>query len=643
MKFSFGRKILLGYSIIILLLIVIICLAEYYIFELGSASQAILRENYESILASENMLGAIERQDSSIILRLFKKTDETLQQFKENEGVFYQWLARAKDNITIQGEADIINRIERNYARFLTLFAQFEKLSEEDPDTADRARTSGLLGEAIVLTEAAQLYQNGIYKQFLKVRSDCVELRELNQKFMYQASANARRLASSSALSTLIVGIVVIIFGFAFSLIISRIVVKPVRTLTNAAVKVGEGDLEITIPVGRCRGIELPYAGGDEIGILALEFNKMVERVKEFQDMNVSQIVSEKKKSEAIVRSITDGIIVCDSQMRITAINPVAEHIFGVFQSDAINKPFLEVTRQEVLFEYLQEASQTGNTPKISEDVITLNVDSNENHYRFAITPIKGENAEFYGIVVLLQDITKLKELDMMKSEFIMMASHELRTPLTSIAMGVNLVLEETAGEINEKQRTLLQAAHEELNRLKSLVNDLLELSKIEQGKMEMEFQDVAIQALCTKAFNVIKPQAQEKKISFSLEPEMPDVKVHADAGRITWVITNLLGNAVRYTDSGGWIKLKSEVGGDWAFVSVMDNGAGIPREYQSKIFDKFVQLTNDKAGGSGLGLAISKEIIHEHGGSIWVESEVGEGSTFTFTLPMVKRMVNKP
>lgn len=622
MQFSFGRKILFGYGIIILLLIVIIGLAEYYIFRLGSASQAILRENYESILAAENMLGAIERQDSGIILRLFKKTDETLQQFKENEGIFYQWLARAKDNITIQGEADIVNRIEKNYARFLALFAQFEKLSEEDPDA----------GEVIVLTEAARFYQDEIYKQFLKIRDDCVELRELNQKFMYQASANARRLASSSALSTLIVGIAVIIFGLAFSLLISRIVVRPVKTLTNAAVKVGEGDLEITIP----------DAGGDEIGILAKEFNKMVKRVKEFQDMNVSQIVSEKKKSEAIVRSITDGIIVCDSQMRITAINPVAEHILGVPQSDVINKPFLEVTRQETLFEYLQEASQTGNTPSISEDVITLNVDGNENHYRFAITPIKSENAELYGIILLLQDITKLKELDKMKSEFIMMASHELRTPLTSIEMGVKLVLEETAGEINEKQRTLLQAAHEELNRLKALVNDLLELSRIEQGEMEMEFQDVEIQALCTKAFNIIKPQAQDKKISLSLEEKMPDVKVRADASKVMWVITNLLGNAVRYTDSGGWIKLKSEVGGDWVFVSVQDNGAGIPREYQSRIFDKFVQLKNDKAGGSGLGLAISKEIIRAHGGTIWVESEVGEGSTFTFTLLVVKRTVSQ-
>jgi len=614
MKFTFGRKILLGYGVIILLLIVIVSLAEYHIFRLGSASQEILKENYESILASENMISAIERQDSYIILRLLEKSDQTLEQFKRNEGIFYQWLARAKDNITIQGEADILNRTEEGYASFLTLFIQQEKLNTD------------LIGNAAQMKEAVELFRDKIHTQFLEIRNDCIALRELNQDMMYQASANARGLASRSAISTLVVGIVVIIFGLAFSLIILRIVIKPVKSLTNAAQKVGDGNLSINIP----------KTAGDEIGILALEFNKMVKSLREFQEMNVSQIVSEKKKSEAIVRSIKDGIIICDSKMRITSINSIAGHIFGVSESDVINKPFLEVTRQETLFEYLQETAK-GKTPSVDEDVITVAVDGHEKHYRFAILPIKGESSEFYGIVIFLQDITRLKELDKMKSEFVMMASHELRTPLTSIEMGVKLVLEENVGELNAQQRTLLQAAQEELDRLKVLVNDLLELSRIEQGNIEMDFDDVDIQTLCARAFNIVQPQAQDKEISFSLDLEKPDVKVRADVSKIIWVITNLLGNAVRYTERGGWIKLKPQVSGDWAYISVTDNGTGIPLEYQSKIFDKFVQLKGEEARGSGLGLTIAREIVRAHGGSIWVESEVNKGSTFTFTLPVVQ------
>ena len=619
MKNKFGQKILLGYGLIILLLIIIVGLAEYHISRLGSASQDILKENYESILASENMIGAIERQDSSIILSLFDDSYETLEHIKKNEGVFYQWLTRAKDNITIQGEVDILNKIEDGYASFLALLTRLESFNSESTSNS-----------AAPMKEAVELYQNEIHPQFLKIRNNCIALRELNQNMMYQASSNARSLASRSAISTLIVGVIVIIFGLSFSLLILRIVVNPIKSFTHAAVKVGDGDLSVKIP----------KMGRDEIGVLAMEFNKMVKSLREFQEMNVSQIVSEKKKSEAIVRSIKDGIIICDSKMRITSINSIAGHIFGVSESNAINKPFLEVTRQEILFEHLQEIIK-GKKPSTDEDVISVKVDGRENHYKFTILPIEGESSEFYGIVIFLQDITRLKELNKMKSEFVMIASHELRTPLTSIEMGVKLVLEERVGKINEKQKTLLHASQEELDRLKNLVNDLLELSRIEQGNIEMEFDDIEIQTLCTRAFNTVKPQAQNKEISFSLDLGKPKLIVRADLSKIIWVITNLLGNAVRYTDKGGWVKLKSDVSGDWAFISVMDNGAGIPLIYQSKIFDKFVQLKNKETQGSGLGLAIAKEIVRAHRGTIWVESKINEGSTFTFTLPIVHRTEN--
>jgi two-component system, NtrC family, sensor histidine kinase KinB len=635
MKFPFGRKILLGYGIIILLLIGIIGLAAHYISRLESASQAILRDNYERILAAENMLEAIEQQDGSMILHLLFKTDETLDQFRENEGVFYQWLVRAKDRFTIADEVAILNRIEKGYARFLTLFLQFEMRYGEIADDVSAGVIPDNQDELLIPRQAARFYRDEMYTQLLTIRNDCLALREMNQNRMYQAIAAAHRLASRSVLSMLIIGVVVISFGLAFSRIVTRIVVRPVNLLTNAAVKVSEGDLEVTIPEN----------GQDEIGMLASRFNNMVKKVKAFQEINLSQVISEKKKLEAIVLSLSEGIIVCDAQMRVTAINPVAEQIFQVREPDALNKPFLEVLQQievkqksqsvETLFEYLREVSQTWNMPSIHEDIITLDVGGVDKHYQFSITPIKSENARPYGVVVLLQDITKLKELDQMKSEFIMLASHELRTPLTSLAMSVGLLLDETAGEINDKQRTLLQVAHEELNRLKRLVNELLELEKIERGKLELDFEAVEIHGLCVKALNVMKPQAQAKEISLSIECGIPDVRVHADAGKTMLVIMNLLDNAVRYTDSGGWVKLKLEVGGDWVFVSVQDNGPGIPAEDQSKIFDKFVQLATDNAGGAGLGLTIAKEITHAHGGAIWVESEVEAGSTFTFTLPM--------
>jgi NtrC-family two-component system sensor histidine kinase KinB len=238
-----------------------------------------------------------------------------------------------------------------------------------------------------------------------------------------------------------------------------------------------------------------------------------------------------------------------------------------------------------------------------------------------------------------LRDVTRLTELDRLKSEFVMTASHELRTPLTSIGMSIKLLLEKSMEKLDEKERQLLLVAHEDLERLKTLVNNLLDLSKIEAGRMEMEFENISIDNLCQNAADVLKTQIDAKGVHFTLDlqPHLPNVK--ADANKIIWVLTNLISNALRYTDSGRHIRLSAERIGPYVHVSVTDNGPGIPFEAQSKIFDKFVQIKSDRAlGGSGLGLTICREIVRAHGGTIWLDSTPGEGSTFTFTLPIVEK-----
>jgi NtrC-family two-component system sensor histidine kinase KinB len=242
------------------------------------------------------------------------------------------------------------------------------------------------------------------------------------------------------------------------------------------------------------------------------------------------------------------------------------------------------------------------------------------------------------SIVLLLRDVTRLKELDRLKSEFVMTASHELRTPLTGMEMSVELLRESATAKLDEKERRLLGAAREEILRLKALVNDLLDISKIEAGRMEMDFDRAVVEGLLEKVVAVLKNQADEKGIELSAkaQPGLPPVR--ADVNKITWVLTNLVSNALRYTEPGGWIRLHAERVGPQLHLSVADNGEGIPYEYQSRVFDKFVQVRGQRAtGGSGLGLAICKEIVRAHGGTIWVDSTPGKGSTFTFTLPVIE------
>lgn len=247
---------------------------------------------------------------------------------------------------------------------------------------------------------------------------------------------------------------------------------------------------------------------------------------------------------------------------------------------------------------------------------------------------MRGKTGSLLGVVLLLRDVTRLTELDRLKSEFVMIVSHELRTPLTSIGMSIKLLLEKAMVKLNEKEQQLLSAADEDLQRLKTLVNNLLDLSKIEAGKMEMEFESVSVLTLCENVTKFLKNQVDSKGVDLTLTLPSNLPKVRADANKITWVLTNLLSNSLRYTDRGGQIRLSAEQLGPYVHLSVSDNGAGIPYEEQSKIFDKFVQIKSEKTlGGSGLGLTICKEIVHAHGGTIWVDSTPGKGSTFTFTF----------
>jgi len=357
------------------------------------------------------------------------------------------------------------------------------------------------------------------------------------------------------------------------------------------------------------------------------ELNKVIE-----------QVMAEKRKSESIIRSIDDGIVLIDAECKVTDMNPMAGTILQGKPEEVRNRHFLEVIKNEKLFNYVKQSIETGKPPQIEEkqNVLTVERDGERRHFQFSITPVHGRMDSLLGVVLLLRDVTRLAELDRLKSEFVMTASHELRTPLTSIGMSIDLLLESTPKKLNDKEQQLLSAAHEDLLRLKGLVNNLLNLSRIEAGKMEMEFSAHPVRPLVEKVAASFTIQAEKKEavLSFDLPEGLPPMK--ADANQITWVLTNLIGNALQFTPKGGNIRLGAEAFGPFIQISVSDNGPGIPYEYQSKIFDKFVQVKSDNVlGGSGLGLAICKEIVHAHGGTIWVDSAPGAGSTFRFTVPI--------
>lgn len=560
------------------------------------------------------MVDALERQDSGILLVFLGEAEEGTMQFRSAEALFLQWLARAKDNITIQGEAKLVQSIERDYTKYRMQFSGLTDLR-----SAEQAPSMFRKG----------MYQESVYPLFAKIRNACIDLRNLNEKTMYAASVQAGHVARRAIWSTAGVAASALIIALVFSLLISERIVRPLRRLMEASRTIAAGDYAVQVPVET----------GDELGRLAEEFNRMAAQLASYHEMDIEQIISEKQKSEAILASIEDGLVVLDTDLKVTGINPAARNMLGSPFNESTSLDCSDLLREPRICDLIKKTIETGTQPGIGEEerIITLDGGGHPRHYLFSITTIRSKERTLSGVVLLLRDVTRLKEVEHLKSEFVMAASHELRTPLASMGMGIDLLLEHVAEKLDHNDRELLQAVHEEVHRLKALVNDLLDLSKIEAGKIDLEFEKVTVPELVEHAQAVFRGQLERNTIALAAEiPEnLPEVR--ADVSKIIWVLTNLISNALRYVEPNGHIRILANEVGAHVHISVCDDGPGIPPEYQTRIFQKFVQVKGREAGGTGLGLAICKEIVRAHGGAIWVESSSGKGSTFTFTIPVAR------
>lgn len=606
------KKILIGYGVTFALMGLVVAWAITNLFSLGKASEAILSENYRSILAAENMVDALERQDSGMLIMFLGDIEKGIIQFRDNEAIFFQWLARAKDNITIKGEAELVQSIEKGYSAYRNKFASIIDLR----GTAD-------------VSLPPDLYQKMVYPLFAKVRAACIGLRNLNEAIMYAASVKAGGVARRAIWSTGFVAASALIVALIFSLLLAERIVRPIRRFMEASRRISSGDYAVQVNVET----------GDEFGRLAGEFNQMIQQLDRYHQMNIEQIISEKNKGEAILSSIEDGLVVFDKMLRVTGINPAARQLLNLGFAESSTLQCMDILQEPHFCDLIRRTLETGVQPNVPDEqrIIVLPDREGDRFYLFSVTAIRGRDRNLSGIVLLLRDVTRLKEVEHLKSEFVMAASHELRTPLTSLSMSIDLLLEHATQGCAAKDQYLLQAAHEEVHRMKALVSDLLDLSRIEAGNIELEFEGVPVSTLFDHVEVVFKNQMEMKAISLTSEitDNMPDVR--ADANKITWVLTNLISNALRYVSKGGHIDLLGHRIGANIHISVRDDGPGIPPKYQSKIFQKFVQVKGREPGGTGLGLAICKEIVRAHGGAIWVEPSVGKGSTFTFTLPVAQ------
>lgn len=341
-----------------------------------------------------------------------------------------------------------------------------------------------------------------------------------------------------------------------------------------------------------------------------------------------------------VLSHITDALIIVDRHHRITWLNGLAEAFFGINLDEVRGKSSTEVTGIEQLAPLLEDIFERkdASEPITEKAEVTVKHSGRRHYFKVAVSPVN--DAGFAGALIHLTDITKFYEMEKFKDDYISVISHEFRTPLTSIVLGVEMLHEGMLGELNSRGREIFAVIGDDCRRLTKLVDNLLELSKIESGTIYIQAEPVDAADLVREAVRPLQLQAEKKGIDLTAELPAALPRVAADFNKAVWVLTNLIGNALRYTDAGGAITVKVRAGSRRLYFSVRDTGCGIPPEYQEQIFQKYIQVSGParKRGGAGLGLAIAREIVTAHGGEIWVESEVGKGSTFTFSFPLFRR-----
>lgn len=378
-----------------------------------------------------------------------------------------------------------------------------------------------------------------------------------------------------------------------------------------------------------------------KIGIVKQEltekYGKLVEeksKVAAEAQKKFKQTLNEKKQTEAIVRSVAAGVVVVNNKGEVMLMNPAAEKLLNTKKEEKMGRLLTEGATEEQLISLAKTTSLDGET-----DIEFNSNEETKKILRSSSAVIEDENGQTVGMVTVLNDVTKQKELDDMKSQFLSNVTHELRNPIGAIKQSISVILEGTAGPLTEPQQKFLSNAKRNLDRLGGLIDDILDLAKLEAKKMDVKFRPSQIAAIIDEVCETLDTWAKNKEIKFIKDIQQNLPEINLDPDRIIQVLINIVSNAIKFTPKDGTITVGVRLpqGGTRMIMTIADTGVGIPKDDLPKIFGKFQQAKNRNAGdksGTGLGLSIARELVLLHQGDISVASEEGKGTTFTFTLP---------
>ena len=575
-------KLRLGFGFLFLIVLTFGVVSLFYIHQISDSAKVILKNNYESLKFAGDMRAVLD--DSNLPL-----PDSAKNNFEQN-------LVMQEHNITEKGEKEVTADLRH----------QFELLRIQNASVSSQ-----------MLAERA-------------IRQQLRRIEQLNMSAIVRKNERATASVNRAIVLLSLVGSITFLILFSFSVNFPGFIANPLRVLV-------EGIKEIS---NKNYSKRLEVNNGDEFADVAIAFNDMAKRLKEWETSNLATVLSEKRRIETIIEQMDDAIIGLNEKQEILFINPVAEHILNLDEQKIVGQPverfitndlFRSVVKNNSLkpFKIALDGKET-YFQMDSREIVIPNIDPKPNEDTITL------GSRSAGRVYILRNITEFKERDEAKTNFIATISHELKTPIAAIKMSLKLLKDKRVGDLNDQQSELIDHINEDSERLLKITSELLDLSQVETGNIILNFIASDPLEIVNYALNAVKFQADQKGITLQVDSPKHLPKVQVDVEKTAWVLVNFLSNALRYSSEKSKVIINLSEKDNQVLFSVRDFGKGIEEQYRRRLFERYFQVPTDgqNKSGSGLGLAISKDFIEAQNGRIWVESEIGEGSTFGFGLP---------
>jgi len=585
------------------LLLIVAAVGVVSIHTLNESSQAIeriLRENYDSVAACDNMKFALDKLDRLAASLLWENPADAGARSESIRGEFEQNLRFQQGNVTIAGEQELTDSLTASWRRYV----QEEKNYCQLADFAQRR----------------EYYRQRLLPRSLEVREGAQKIIGLNLKNMVAADGQAQLRTAQTRKALYFLLLIAIGMGVGFTLLAGPAILRPLASLTRSVREIQSGNLDLVVNV----------SSRDEIGQLGEAFNQMTASLRELRRSDRAHLLRAQRSTQLALDSLSDAVAICDPSGKIELANEVAQRLFGLRPESTVS-----AAGNEKIAQIFQRVCQKERPyqPRGYDAAIPILMDEEEHFFLPQAVPIFDSQRQLVGVTLMLTDVTRLRRLDEVKTGMISTVSHELKTPLTSIRLAIHVLLNEKLGPLSPRQMELLITAREDSDRLYRVIEDLLDISRIEAGEAEIKLQPVNVEELVLQATEKVRAGFADQRITLNINVAQDVPRVLADPARLQLVFDNLLNNALKYTRIAGKVTITAQADNNLVRFSVADTGIGIAPEFLPHIFEKFFRVPGQEQVSSGLGLTIAKEIVEAHGGTIEVASQVGQGTKFSFTL----------